>query len=281
MITRLQTLTDDLQEKLKSELLEISRDTNESILQKAIKSAKAVKNSINELKAFIYTYTFANTQEEIIFFKHTQPSLYAQFLYYNRLAQIEIKTSASSKEEQQTLYRSELGGIQTFFEKHHDFYTYYRLESDFWDEQYFLRKYSDIEILTPSESLLWDAYFSTKKSYIMACVRYNELLKAYVLEQLEQLENVTFRKNPSLHWIAHKVQLAELIYALAAYGAFGKVATKAIAEAIFQQWGSPNNSFYKTFDEIRYRKKNPTAFLDELKVSLLRQMELDNKKPRK
>lgn len=281
MITRLQTLTDNLQEKLKSTLLEISSDTNDSMLQKAIKSAKAVKNTIHELKAFIYTYTFANTQEEINFFKHTQPSLYAQFLYYNRLVEIEIKISSSSKEEQQTYYKSELRSIHLFFEAQHDFYTYYRLELDIWDEQYFLRKYADIEVLTPSESLLWDAFFTTKKSYLMACVRYNELLKAYVLEQLEQLENVAFRKYPSLHWTAQKVQLAELIYALVAYGVFGKVTTKAIAEAIFQQWNSPNNNYYKTFEEIRYRQKNPTAFLDELKVSLLRQMEVDNKKPQK
>ena len=80
---------------------------------------------------------------------------------------------------------------------------------------------------------------------------------------------------PKLKWTAPKVSLVELVYAFKAAGVFNNGTANineiaALLEEVFQR---DLSDFYRTFQEIRIRKKSRTAFMELLQSRLYQWME--------
>jgi hypothetical protein len=189
-----------------------------------------------------------------------------------------------SYEIQQTYLRYELEKLTYFFNNHLEFYQYYRMNSTFLDDKYFVRGKEDLHLYQDSLMFYADPDFSTSHDYMVAKIIANDQLEVYLKSEMENL--LVRIANPNwgqlgdsvqnLQWTDSKTSLVELIYALHAAGVFNK-ANCEIRElaAFFEQAFSVRlTDIYRTYLEIKIRS-TPTKFLDSLKTSLLRKMEED------
>ena len=79
---------------------------------------------------------------------------------------------------------------------------------------------------------------------------------------------------PTIIWTLSKITLIELIYALKEIGAFnnGKTELSLIQEYFERIFGISLGNISRSFQEILYRKKGQTLFLDQLKECLVKRI---------
>jgi hypothetical protein len=108
------------------------------------------------------------------------------------------------------------------------------------------------------------------------------MLIDYLQLKMEAIENKSRNQavkatslKSNLFWTSHKVDLVELIYSLHSSKVLnnGKTEIKELASFFEQAFNIELDSLYRTYIELRGRKKNPTKFLDFLKKSLIKRME--------
>jgi len=244
-----------------------------------------IEERINELKEFIRNYSFRNEQEEILFFKELKPSVCCLLLYYIRLYHIEEKRLDKTDFAQSVYLSRKLKQLEKSSEQPGNFYQYYKSGNTDSDYLYFCRDSYNILLDTSCNSFEKERFFSTNHDYDVANIMANDLLKNYLIEETNKLnsqlcyQTIEIMYNHKMQWTDSKTSLVELIYALYSSGCInnGNISLKEMAqftEAMFQiEIGDP----YRTFLEIRGRKKSRTAFLDEMKNKLIEVMDkLDN-----
>ncbi|MGV8944912.1 MAG: RteC domain-containing protein [Lutibacter sp.] len=81
-----------------------------------------------------------------------------------------------------------------------------------------------------------------------------------------------------LSWTGTNTELVELFYGLNATGSInnGKAEMKKIMELCKVLFDIDLGNIYKTFDEIKTRKKDPTKFIDLIKTSLLKKLNAED-----
>jgi hypothetical protein len=244
-----------------------------------------IEKRINELKEFIRNYSFRNQQEEILFFKELKPSVCCLLLYYIRVYHIEENRLGKTDFVQNVLLSKELKQVEKNNEQTSNFYQYYKSGKTDSDYLYFCRDSYNILLDTSCNSFDKERFFSTNHDHDVAIIMANDLLKNYLITETSKLNNQLYYQaidvmyHHKMQWTDSKTSLVELIYALYSSGCInnGNISLKEMAqftEAMFQiEIGDP----YRTFLEIRGRKKSRTAFLDEMKNKLIETMDkLDN-----
>lgn len=267
-------------------LREISkRPSDENILTKSSHSIKVLETSMNELKAFIASYSFKDNAEEILFFKKIKPQLFSHLIYYNKVYNIESIRPRESVENQKIYLKLELSRLNNFFERNKELYKYHRTECNHLDQYYFLRGQSDIRLNHDSFYFESDPMFSTVFGYKISKILAHEMLSSYLNDEITKLDVVTQIINVNtpkvkLTWTGKKTELVELIYALQEAGAFnnGSANIKDLIEYFESVFNVELNDYYRTFLEIRNRKENRTSFLTKLiRVLTLRMDAADEK----
>jgi hypothetical protein len=258
--------------------LELVSPENEPKLITLESSFLLVDNKIKELKRFVLDYKFQSIEEEIFFFKELTPQLLSRSVYFSELFSIEANRPIAEKKVQKQYLSRELGNIQRFMWNHHQFYNYILLKKSNFDHLYFLRDNALITGLSGGLGPALDERFCTPhcllKSKILACIKINY----YLHHEIDLLKNGRLpsqENKASLSWTAPKVYLVELIYALKAVGALNSGNAEIKEIALFMESLLPKKltDYYRTFQEIRLRKKNRTVFLDLLRERLIRFME--------
>jgi len=274
----------NIKQRIESEIKNIQNSETHSTNQiKQIISF--IEERINELKEFIRNYNFRNQQEEILFFKELKPSVCYLLLYYIRLYHIEEKRLDKTDFAQSVYLSRELKQLEKSSEQPDNFYQYYKSGNTDSDYLYFCRDSYNILLDTSCNSFDKERFFSTNHDYDVANIMANDLLKNYLIAETNKLnsqlcyQTIEIMYNHKMQWTDSKTSLVELIYALYSSGCInnGNISLKEMAqftEAMFQiEIGDP----YRTFLEIRGRKKSRTAFLDEMKNKLIEAMDkLDN-----
>lgn len=271
----MENFIETLYERLEDNLQSIAASHENNSLQKTKRSISEVKVAISQLKDFILTHTFSDEQEEITFFKHTQPQFYCLHIYYVCIAGIETRLPVGGKEENENFYRTELKRFRNFFDRNIDIYKYYRQESTYLDKYYFLRVNFDSELLI-DDSYLYDPRFATKMSYQFARIKAIELIESWLKMKLDELNDIRPPEPRPLKWKGKKVLLAEVIYMLHANGVFGNIKLKLLADTITRDWNCPIHNIYKTLEEIRLRKKNRLPGLHQMIAGTERKMDEDD-----
>jgi len=244
-----------------------------------------IEERINELKEFLRNYSFKNQQEEILFFKELKPSICCLLLYYIRLYHIEESRLGKTDFAQSAYLSKELKQLEKSSKQASHFYQYYKSGKTDSDYLYFCRGSYNILLDTSCNSFDKERFFSTNHDYDVANIMASDLLKNYLITETNKLNSQLFYQaidvmyNHKMQWTDSKTSLVELIYALYSSGCInnGSISLKEMTqftEAMFQiEIGDP----YRTFLEIRGRKKSRTAFLDEIKNRLIEAMDkLDN-----
>ena len=274
----------NIRQRIESEIKNIQNSETHSASQiKQIISF--IEERINELKIFIRNYSFKNEQEEILFFKELKPSVCCLLLYYIRLYHIEERRLGKTDFAQSVYLSKELKQVEKNNEQIGNFYQYYKSGNTNFDYLYFCRGSYNILLDTSCNSFEKERFFSTNHDYDVANIMANDLLKNYLIAEADKLNSQLYYQaidvmyNHKMQWTDSKTSLVELIYALYSSGCInnGNISLKKMAqftEAMFQiEIGDP----YRTFLEIRGRKKSRTAFLDEMKNKLIETMDkLDN-----
>lgn len=270
--------------ELNSRLHAIDIEETDLIL-KAQKSIVCIKDVLSKLRAFIVNYKFKNEEEEIYFFKVIKPEIVSQLIYHVKINNFESKRPLGSLEIQQCYILKELEKLTTYFNSHLEFYRYYRMNSTFLDDKFFVRGREDLHLHIDNLMIHIDPEFSTSQDYMVAKIIANDRLEVYLKTELDVLSRKISNpywlptnnvNNNLFHWTDSKTALVELIYAICAAGSLnhGQCEIRELTAFFEQIFNVRLTDIYRTYLEIKVRSI-PTKYIDNLKTALLRKMEED------
>jgi hypothetical protein len=270
--------------ELNSKLHAIDIEETDLIL-KAQKSIICIRDILSKLRTFIVGYTFKNEEEEIYFFKVIKPEIVSQLIYHVKINNFESKRPLGSLEIQQSYILKELEKLTFYFSNHLEFYRYYRMNSTFLDDKFFVRGREDLHLHLENLMVHIDPDFSTSQDYMVAKIKANDRLEVYLKTELEiiskKASNPYWLQPSSLNnnlfqWTDSKTALVELIYAICASGSLnhGKCEIRELTVFFEQIFNVRLTDIYRTYLEIKVRSI-PTKYIDNLKTALLRKLEED------
>lgn len=272
-----------LNKNLNNQLQTIDLEESD-LIKKAQKSILCLKNALTQLKAFCVQYKFSSEHEEIHFFKKTKPELFSKLIYYVKIFNIESRRPTGSREIQEAYLKHELEKLTFFFSNHLEFYQYYRMDSTYFDDRYFMRGKEDLHLYQDSLMFYVDPDFSTSHDYMVAKIIANDRLEVFLKTELDTLSIKANNPNwghigdsvQNIQWTDSKTSLVELIYALYASGSLnnGHCEIRELASFFEQAFNVKFTDIYHTYIEIKNRT-NPVRYIDNLKTALLRKMEED------
>ena len=195
------------------------------IIETSLSMVRRLQTVLNDLREKIQTYVFPSKEDEILFFKTQKPEILARLLFFYKIYLIEAQCPNGSDEVVRSYINRELDNLTYFFNRNLDFYQYYRSGSTVYDEYYFVRGKADLRLCTDSAQFDKDPNFSTGYDYKVAKIIANEMLRIYLNKRLlklvndNQIENNLQRclKYP-LRFTGKKVFLIELGYSLVSSG---------------------------------------------------------------
>lgn len=254
--------------------------TSENILQRAEQSYKVVEGSLVQLKGHIISHGFSDKPEEIKFFKKIKPMFLKELLYYMEVFQVESWKPPVGRDEEIAHYRLGAHRADLYFKRYNELYTYYRTGSSLHDEQYFLRE-SKSQLISPISMSDTDSRFSTVYSYQFAKLQAYEQFSDYLYRCIYNLEHPGSqipdgeKGKPFIRWTDSKSALIELAYGIHAKGSInnGKADIKQIVTALEIAFNTSVGNFYRTFQNLRIRKKNRTPYWDSAQSALIKSMD--------
>jgi len=276
-----------LLEQYKTKISEIEKGNLEdfSTIEKGIQISR---KCLQTLRLLIRRNEFVSKQEEIGFFKKQKPYIYSRLKFFAKLYQFLLEKPLGSIASQRTYIDEAIKKLQDHNQKKLDFVKYYREGATYLDKYYFIRGKDNISLATDNSHFYTDEEFSTSHDSMIAKIMAYDLLinhyqqqlrKLRVLEKFENSHGSTFGSFPktTLKWTASKTDLIELIYALQTSGAIedGMVAIKGMASVCEELFELELGNYYRTYLEIRERKKDRTKFLDKMKRTLIAKMDKD------
>lgn len=258
------------------EAIERIESSDSNILKKSLEASHILAEAFDRLKSFILSYQFRDEEEEIIFFKEIKPKLCYRLIYYRKLYNIEMNRPAGVDKQKEYL-REELDDINSYNIKRLDFIRYYRSGATHLDSLYFLRGKTDTEQYLETFYYELDPKFSTNYDFKVAKILSNDMLLAYLMQEIERL-NSNGISIPSgfpsikLTWRGTKTELMEQLYSWDSDNTFGDVPLTQLSDYIQNVFNIRlDKNLSRAFSDMKIRNI-PTPFLDKLKEGLLKRM---------
>ncbi|MCS2713656.1 RteC domain-containing protein [Bacteroides thetaiotaomicron] len=275
----------NISKKIQAEIQIVDIEECDISIEESVKMIRFLEDCLSELRNHFLLQSKITVQDEIVFFKEMKPEILGLLLYFNEIHNIELKRPIGSNETQSEYYDKELKSLTNFFERNLDFHQYYRANSTYLDEYYFVRGKSDHQLCTDSTHYILDPLFSTEYDYKVAKIICNEMLRIYLNKKKHRLEKQEIIKQNrkllpeiNLQWTGSKAAATELGYAIRDSGVlnYGNVDVKEIMSFIETSFNIDLGDYYRTYISIKSRKKDRTPFLNKLIESLIRRMENDD-----
>ncbi|WP_241492546.1 RteC domain-containing protein [Lacinutrix himadriensis] len=232
---------------------------------------------------------FRNQEDEIYFFKEVKPFIIGRINFFSQVKQFTCEKPNAGIRKQMDFVCALIDKLEQQKIRNLEFFQYTKYSSTSLDHIYFVRGKDKLEFPVDSLHYCTDPEFSTSHDNLAAQVISYDLLSNYYQFELKSLriqnENIAVKEiSPAilngLSWTASKTDLVELLYALHSSGAIrnGQAELSKMAEVCATLFDLKLNNFYKTYAEIKNREKDTTKFLDQLKTSLEKRIDLDNAK---
>ncbi|MBS2099405.1 RteC domain-containing protein, partial [Carboxylicivirga linearis] len=213
-----------------------------------------------------------------------KPHVLGHLLFYNYLQKIFEQKPLSEEFTLQTFLIKKLKRFNKYLRKNHKDYAYYQHKGTKYDELYFVRCNLQAEDYHSHPYSMVDSDFATSKDYLFAnfiahekIIVYleNELVKLKVNKKIRYKSQLEILKASSYNWSETKIAMVELIYALVYSGCInnGNVDVKELSKTLCELFHVEDLDIYRSFIDLKYRKKNPTVFLDKMKEGLLKKLE--------
>lgn len=239
-----------------------------------------IRKHMDQLKSFCQSHPFHDEGSEILFFKSVKPRFQAQLIFWSTLFDIELQKPVGSLKHEKKYLKKRLFMVKDFFKEHKAFYSYYRSGQTNMDSLYFTRSTPRTAPIENRFLMVPDPLFSTSHDHLVAGILANDLLQEFLIQAVASIKSrkyqyVSKEDSSLLQWTASKSGLTELVYSLYTGGVFnnGKAKLNEIAAAFQEKFNVKLTNYYHTFNEIRLRKKNRTAFMDNLRDRLSRKMD--------
>jgi hypothetical protein len=254
------------------------------------KAIKTVLQTLFKIKDQVIKYGFLSNDDEILFFKHIKPKVLSKLIYYMKLLEIESHRYNYIEKYQIKYLNKNLKKLHHYIGSQYELKQYMVCGKKYMDELYFLRINNKNQIQPDNICIILDHNFSTAQDYNIAKYLAYEMLIKYVQNEISKLKKVveladkeqTTEPLSDVKWTGTSIGLVELLYAVHSVGAFnnGNKDIKEIATVFAKLLNIELGDFYRTFQDIKSRKKDKTAFLDKLKQALLQKIdESDELKP--
>lgn len=274
-------LAEQLHHQLVEQLREAECQPAPAAIQQHECLLRLINGAIGQLKQLVLSHTFPDVHEEIRFFKYCKPKFTSLLIYHTRLAQLDLKKPLGSRKDILRHFENELLLIRVFYEQHVSLYQYFLSQATFLDEKLFVRGNQDLPSPYSTTSVDTDTRFTTHYDYLFGRFQANERLRQYLLQAMEELEHPPLTgtaagQRSAISWTGSKVHLIELAYALYESGQIngGTTGVQEIAERLEEVFQVKLGGVYRTFQEMRQRKKDSrTKFLDLMKERLLFRMD--------
>lgn len=265
-----------LTDQLEKEITKIS-NSNQTEIQKCEACKILSFEHYLKLRKFASGYQFKSEQDEIDYFKLYKPQLIAQLIFYCKALKMLKRIPFGGKKSKRKYIQRELKKIERFYDSNSELINYYRSGNTHFDDIYFLRKNISTDIIPLCRLLDTDRNHTTNGSYIIARmltnIKLNQFLENEMMkpDEKRKTEKTTKIPNSEIYWTAPKVALIEIIYALFSEGAInnGEIEIKKIVKEFEIFFNIRLNDPYRSFTEIKQRKKAPTQFIDSLKNRLI------------
>lgn len=248
-----------------------------SVITKSLEASRVLADAFKQLKLFVLSHNFKNDDDEISFFKEIKPRLCFRLIYYRKVYNIEMNRPIGIDKQREYLCDI-LNDINKYNSKRLDFIRYYRSGSTHLDTLYFLRDSTDAEQYLETFFHELDPKFSTNCDFKVAKILSNDMLSAYLMQEIELLNDNGMRAGsfnfPTTKktWKGSKAELQEQIYAWDSAGTFGDVPLTQLYDYIQNVFNIQlDTNLSRTFGDLKIRNA-PTPFLEKLKDALLRRM---------
>ena len=275
-------LSDSIQIKLQT----VDLDGCDISIEESLALIQFLESCLSGLRERFLSLHEIDTKDEIAFFKEMKPQVLGLLLYFNKVHNIELKCPTGSNSTQMDYYDDELKSLTFFFERNLDFYQYYRANSTYLDECYFVRKKREHRLCLDSVQYILDPLFSTGYDYKIAKIICNEMLRIYLNKKKNESEKQILKKKDrgghysdnNLQWTGSKAAAIEIGYALHGTEVLnnGNADIKAIMNFIEVSLNVDLGDYYRTYIALRSRKKDRTPFLNKLIDTLIRKMDKDD-----
>jgi hypothetical protein len=249
-----------------------------NVLKKSLEASHVLAEAFDQLKTFILSYQFKNEEEEISFFKEIKPKFCYRLIYYRKLYNIEMNRPAGVDKQKEYL-SEELNEINKYNIKRLDFIRYYRSGATHLDSLYFLRGKTDTEQYLETFYYELDPKFTTNCDFKVAKILSNDMLLAYLMQEIERLNSNGIIALPmgfpsaKLTWRGTKTELMEQLYSWDSDNTFGDVPLTQLSDYIQNVFNIQlDKNLSRAFSDMKIRNL-PTPFLDKLKDALLKRMQ--------
>jgi len=230
-----------------------------------------VSEFLNQLEQDFKITTDLEDAEEIYFFKHIKPVALAYHLFYRYIIQLEHEKPVNTLKTQRQYFKELLDAQYQFKLRHKAFAYYLKTKQTHLDPVYFLRRKS-LAFDPDDLSAHLNRNYNTARDYLTAKLHSTDLISDYLCARLDKVfhTSTSYSDSPHLDWSGSRTDLIELIYALYHSKVIhkGKADIIEIARALGSFFKIDTGDVYKTFAEIKSRKKSRTKFLDELATNL-------------
>jgi len=235
---------------------------------------------ISGIKEKVLANEFATEAEEIHFFKHIKPKLYALRLYENLLYRFYANLPAGTDEMLRQYYQQELLANIRELQTDGYHYQYYKIGSREMDAAYFLRSGTggDIPVIELHEAL---PGFSTPLDFTFARFMAYERMQEHVLSLLAGSALLTRKgtdKN-TMKWTGESINLVELAYGIWLTGQLnnGNANISQIVEWLETNFQVNIGLAYRRWWSISNRKRiSLTKYIDQMKAAVLKRVDEEN-----
>ena len=243
----------------------------------AEKGIQLCRDALLTMRVRVIKKGFKTLRDECIFFKTIKPEVVGHLIFYLNIIQIELHRPRVAGKEKHSFYMDYISTLGNYFVEHREVYQYHIGHRTHLDMEYFTRNSNSTAWYPDSLTSLIDAQFTTPKDMVIAQIIGNTRTINYLRRKVSRNKKKLFcegNKESNLKWTGNKVDLVELVYALHSSGIinYGRAELKEIAEAFETAFQISLGEYYRTFLEIRERKKRPIKFLDQLKTNLQKRM---------
>lgn len=236
------------------------------------------QHALTSLKLEFLSEEALELKEEIRFFKTTKQQPQISLFYYWELREYQANYPLSGNAHQKEYINVKLKEVQDFLGGQKGFRKYLSLGHNHFDHLYYTRKGIPSADKYQSIGTILESDFYTSHDVLLSQIKANELLAMFYVTKLKDLKKKKSAQITSLKWTGSKVAFVELVYALHHTGVFQQqeIPVKVIAKVLAECFQIPTFDIYDTFGDIKRRKKEPAAFLNQMLLSFNQALEIAN-----
>jgi hypothetical protein len=243
-----------------------------------------INRSLSETKRLILESGFTSTREEVSFFKHIKPRMYAHQIFEVLFYNLRVQTPVGTPEMLKAYYEEELQQIFRLFRVEAFPYQYFKMESTELDHIYFVRDAKPLE--TPLLDIIDPLPgFSTAWDYKFANFMAHERLRDLLVELLTDAQPSPKKRGSGrdkgivMKWTGDAINLVEIAYGIwltgqINHGNAGIAEIVQFLEANFQvNIGRP----FRRWQAISNRKRlSQVKYVEQMKMAILKRLDDEN-----